>query len=104
MNNMTQENILVSPTLSACLKSGDSVSPRFRPSDLGDTRRHVAHVSRPARLTSAPSYPQVVAALGPIGQSLLCAFVACRESDTSLNSSDLCEALFLRKYLIFSLF
>src|SRR5687767_6271846 len=34
---MTQDNILVSPSTSACPKPGASKTPAFRPSDLGDT-------------------------------------------------------------------
>ena len=56
---MTQENILVSPRLSACLKPGSlfrfvanpGASPGLRPSDLGDTRAHVAQICQSARPT-----------------------------------------------------
>ena len=56
---MTQENILVSPRLSACLKPGSlfrfvanpGASPGLRPSNLGDTRAHVAQISQSARPT-----------------------------------------------------
>lgn len=46
---MTQENILVSPTLSACLKPGVS-APAFRPSDPGGTHLLSADLPRPALL------------------------------------------------------
>src|SRR5688500_7420547 len=42
---MTQDNILVSPTLSACLKPGVS-TPAFRPSDPGDTHLISAEIPR----------------------------------------------------------
>ena len=107
---MTQDHILVSPSASACPKPGDSVSPRFRPSDLGDTR-HVAHVSQPARQTPAPSYPR--------GTITLRASVLDAEREALKRLSvHLCSPLplfplstqypalttFFRKYLIFSLF
>src|SRR5688572_23373780 len=36
---MTQEYILVSPNISACLKPGAAKTPRLRPADLGDTTK-----------------------------------------------------------------
>ena len=58
---MTQDNILVSPTPSACLKPGDSVSPRFRPSDLGDTAALTA--PRPPKQKNSAFFPSVLSAV-----------------------------------------
>src|SRR5687768_16006920 len=47
---MTQENILVSPQSSACLKPGSPRDPCPRPAEPGDTASHVARISQSARL------------------------------------------------------
>src|SRR5688572_10981565 len=43
---MTQDNILVSPILSACLKSGVQKTPASRPSDPGDTDTAFVNTTR----------------------------------------------------------
>jgi hypothetical protein len=49
---MTQENILVSPLIPACLKSG-ATAPAFRPADQGDT----AALSAAEEVCLSPVYP-----------------------------------------------
>ena len=51
---MTQDNILVSPKSSECVKCGEVDSPPFRPSDLGDTLGEDSAIrSRLAGISSA---------------------------------------------------
>jgi hypothetical protein len=74
---MTQDNILVSPSTSACPKPGASkacarsarvlnrTGSSLRLSELGDTSVHVARISQSARVTPAPSYSRWAITLAP---------------------------------------
>lgn len=67
---MTQDNILVSPTLSACLKPG-SIGPRLRPADSGDTPHLYVATARARSASTAPDSFCLTGPLSPLPISSL---------------------------------